>query len=137
MGGNGLENGKFNFPNGLDIDLSGDIYVADTENDRIQKFDSNGNFILSIGSYGRAVKQFNRPTDIAVDREYNIFVTDTKNNRVQMFDRFGGFRKFFRFGEKFVRNAQNIAVLGNIISVGSERDSTIYFSDRNDVFNKR
>jgi len=136
-GGNGLENGKFNFPKGIEFDFSGDIYVADTENDRIQKFDSNGNFILSIGSYGRSVKQFNRPNDIAVDREYNIFVADTKNNRIQMFDRFGGFKKFFKFGEKFLKSPESIAVIGNVVAVGSERNSTLYMSDRNDNFNKQ
>lgn len=41
--GNG--NGEFNTPHGIDLDNEGHVYVADRENNRIQKFDTNGNFI--------------------------------------------------------------------------------------------
>jgi DNA-binding beta-propeller fold protein YncE len=41
----GNEKGEFNIPHGIDLDKSGNVYVADRENNRIQKFDSNGNFI--------------------------------------------------------------------------------------------
>jgi len=36
---------QFNIPHGLDLDKDGNVYVADRENNRIQKFDSTGNFI--------------------------------------------------------------------------------------------
>jgi len=41
----GKEKSQFNIPHGLDLDNNGNIYVADRENNRIQKFDSLGNFI--------------------------------------------------------------------------------------------
>tara|TARA_B110000003_G_scaffold111447_1_gene114068 strand:- start:4306 stop:5283 length:978 start_codon:yes stop_codon:yes gene_type:complete len=41
----GNEEGTFNIPHGLDLDKSGNVYVADRENNRIQKFDSLGKFI--------------------------------------------------------------------------------------------
>ena len=37
--------GEFNIPHGIDLDTDGNVYVADRENNRIQKFDANGNFI--------------------------------------------------------------------------------------------
>src|SRR3954469_3184468 len=47
FGSKGTNNGYFNEPTGVTIDHSDkSIYIADTNNNRIQKFDSNGNFIL-------------------------------------------------------------------------------------------
>ncbi len=41
----GTEPGAFNTPHGIDLDHEGNVYVADRENNRIQKFDPDGNFI--------------------------------------------------------------------------------------------
>ena len=41
----GQEQGEFRIPHGIDLDKQGNVYVADRENNRIQKFDSIGNFI--------------------------------------------------------------------------------------------
>lgn len=41
----GNKQGEFNIPHGIDLDINGYVYVADRENNRIQKFDSKGNFI--------------------------------------------------------------------------------------------
>ncbi len=41
----GNKQGEFNIPHGIDLDKNGFVYVADRENNRIQKFDSKGNFI--------------------------------------------------------------------------------------------
>jgi tripartite motif-containing protein 71 len=42
--------GQFNNPNGIAVDSLGMVYVSDTDNNRIQKFDSNGKFIINWGS---------------------------------------------------------------------------------------
>jgi DNA-binding beta-propeller fold protein YncE len=42
---NGDKNGEFNIPHAVDLDRYGNVYVADRENNRIQKFDSEGNFL--------------------------------------------------------------------------------------------
>ena len=41
----GDKEGEFNIPHGIDLDQNGNVYVADRENNRIQKFDAKGNFI--------------------------------------------------------------------------------------------
>ncbi len=41
----GNDKGEFKIPHGIDLDNEGNVYVADRENNRIQKFDSKGNFI--------------------------------------------------------------------------------------------
>ena len=51
-GKNETDNGQFQLPWSLTLDSSGDVYVVDRNNARIQKFDPNGNFIdkWSMGS---------------------------------------------------------------------------------------
>lgn len=72
----------FNY-SGISVDNSGNVYVADAGNDRIQKFTSSGNHILSIGEFGHDEGKFNLPRDVDLDSKGNIFVADTGNNRIQ------------------------------------------------------
>jgi tripartite motif-containing protein 71 len=51
---NGTSGGQFDEPQAIAVDSSGNVYVADFGNNRIQKFDSNGNFITKWGSIGEA-----------------------------------------------------------------------------------
>jgi len=70
------------------------VYVSDTVNNRIQVFDTGGNFIKKWGSAGSANGQFNRPDGILFEPSGNIvYVADRKNNRIQVFDTEGNFIK--------------------------------------------
>ena len=51
-GTEGTSNGQFIFPNDVAVDTAGNVYVADTNNDRIQKFDSSGSYLGQWGSFG-------------------------------------------------------------------------------------
>jgi hypothetical protein len=61
------------------------VYVADTENHRIQKFTSDGVFLTTWGRLGSNAGEFARPHDVACDTEGRIFVADTENPRIQVF----------------------------------------------------
>ena len=61
------------------------MYVVDSENHRIQKFDNNGNFITKWGSRGTGDGQFNWATYIAIDSSDNVYIPDYENNRIQVF----------------------------------------------------
>lgn len=88
FGSYGSGSGYFNYPQGLDLDGSGTVYVADTGNQRVQIFKSDGTFMSSFGSYGTAAGQFkNGPNGIAVDANGNIYVTDQGNGRAQVFNK--------------------------------------------------
>jgi hypothetical protein len=65
--------------------------VADTSNNRIQKFDSSGNFITKWGSYGTGNGQFKLSWGVAIDSSGNVYVSDLSNNRIQKFDSSGNF----------------------------------------------
>jgi len=75
-GGHGTGKGQFNNPHGLALDTAGNIFVADTDNGRIEKFSPHGIFITSIGSVD--------PHGVAIDRAGNIYVAEIgSKHRVQ------------------------------------------------------
>jgi len=76
---------QFMRPSGLAVDSEGDIYVAEYDNDRIQKFDASGRFLTAWGSKGDGDGQFDYPAGIAVDGLGDVYVVDYGNSRVEMF----------------------------------------------------
>lgn len=81
----GSNEGRFNNPSAIAIDSKNNIYIADTNNHRIQQFDSDGNFILSFGTQGSGKGQFEQPVGLAIDTGDNLYIVDKKNNNVQKF----------------------------------------------------
>ena len=87
----GLGNGQFNQPFGVAVDASGNVYVADTRNHRIQKFSNAGAYLAQWGTEGSGPGQFELPYAVATDAGGNVYVADTYNSRVQKFTAAGAF----------------------------------------------
>ena len=87
----GTNDGRFQYPYGITTDSSGNVYVADTGNNRIQKFNSSGTFLAKWGANGSADGEFNTPAGITTDSSGNVYVTDTNNHRIQKFNSSGTF----------------------------------------------
>ena len=79
----------FRHPAGVAIDGSGNVYVADSGNHCIQKFDSEGNFLMKWGTEGEASGQFGYLEDVEVDDSGKVYVAET--HRIQKFDSEGNF----------------------------------------------
>ena len=58
LGQPGSDPRSFSEPSGLTIDSEGNLYVADTFNHRIQKFDPEGNFLAEVGGNGSGEGEF-------------------------------------------------------------------------------
>ncbi len=91
----GSSNGQFNSPGGIAVGLSGQVYVGDSQNNRIQKFDSNGGFLLNFGTTGTGNGQFNFPYGVAVNAAGQVYVADANNARIQRFDANGSYQASF------------------------------------------
>lgn len=83
--------GMFDQPQGIVSDKAGNIYVVDTGNNRVQKFDSKGNFLLQWGGSGTENGQFKNPQAIAIDANGYLYVADAGNDRIQKFKSDGRF----------------------------------------------
>jgi len=81
--------GTFSQPWDVAVGKDGSVYVADTFNHRIQKFNSIGRFIKSWGVFaqGDRPETIWGPRGIAISPEGNVLVTDTGNKRVVVFDK--------------------------------------------------
>ena len=112
---------------GIALDTSGNIYLADTGNDRIRKFSPTGVHQLSFGSDGVGNGQFTNPEDVAVGADGDIYVTDGGNSRIQVFSSAGTHE--LSFGAPTSPGAGNGA-FGNGIPKGIAVDaSSIYVTD--------
>src|SRR4029450_601604 len=77
------------------------LFVSDTGNKRIVRFDAQGKVTKTWGSAGPDPGQFVEPVGLAADAAGRIYVADTGNHRVQVFNSEGEFqRQFPVFGWK-------------------------------------
>jgi len=63
----------------------GNVYVADSGNDRVQEFDHNGVFIRQFGGHGTGDGQFLDPIDVAVGPTGLVYVVDDARDDIQVF----------------------------------------------------
>ena len=83
---------------GVAVDSQGNVYVADLGNQRVQKFDPTGKFLLKWGSKGTGDGQFLAAITLSVDSQSNVYVVDDVAITVQKFDAMGKFLQ--RIGER-------------------------------------
>jgi DNA-binding beta-propeller fold protein YncE len=91
FGGPGSAAGSFSGPAGVAVQQStGDLYVADQSNNRVQKFAAGGELILAFNGSATPAGSFSGPTGVAVDpTSGDVYVTDQFNNAVDEFSSTG------------------------------------------------
>lgn len=88
----GAGNGQFRDPAGLAATSGDDVYVADSQNHRIQRFTAGGlGAQIAWGSLGSANGQFSNPLNVALDSLGRVYVADANNDRIEKFTASGKF----------------------------------------------
>jgi len=96
-GGVGNTNGLFSSVGELAVSPDGErLYAVDTNNQRVQVFDTTGKFLFTFGSFGEGEGQFMSPRGLAISKKANaagyvVTVTDAALNSIQQFDAEGNF----------------------------------------------
>ena len=120
-GQTGSGEGELDTPSGLAFDSHDNVYVADTYNNRVQKFTAGGRFLLSISSEGE--RGVSLPWGLACDTQGNVYVADFGNDAVKKYSPDGEFLAAFgssgRGEGQFTRPA----------SVAVDREGYIYVAD--------
>lgn len=93
-GSSGSGNNQFNGPVAVAVDpATGEVYVVDEGNGRVQVFGSDGTYKATIGTSGRGNTQFNSADAVAVDPATgDVYVVDQGPGRVQVFDPDGTYK---------------------------------------------
>lgn len=138
-GSYGEGDGQFNLAAGVAVDNSGNVYVADGgpsgTNQRIQKFTSDGRFLMKWGSPGTGDGQFQNIFGIAVDSQGNVYASDLNSvsARIQKFSSAGTFLQSWGgagSGESEIGNAAGLVVdaSANIYVADHGYDRVLKFS---------
>jgi DNA-binding beta-propeller fold protein YncE len=116
--------GKFDNPRQVAVDNDVKfVYVADSKNNRIQKFYANGTFIKTWGSNGTGDGQFDLPVSVIIDSKGDVIVNDRGNNRIQKFDPEGNF--ILGFGSTGTGDGQ----FAEVEHMATDKFDNIYVND--------
>jgi DNA-binding beta-propeller fold protein YncE len=117
--------GQLDSPAQLAVASGGDVYVADSGNDRIAVFAGDGDFLGTLSG------QMSEPQDVALDGNGRAFVADFGDDRIDVFAGEGGFLfKFGESGEGQLASPSGIAVGASTVFVAdSGNDRIALFKD--------
>jgi hypothetical protein len=102
-------------PFAVAVDSEDNVYVADSQNNRIQKFTGNGTYITELFFQGKAQGQKLLPSFVSVDAENNVYIADSKYDIIQKFDNNGTFITEWKSD--------------NVAGIAADSKSTVYATD--------
>lgn len=127
---------RFNKPDGLEIDSSGVIYIADSTNHRIRKIQNE--IVSTLAGGGSATfadglgtnALFNTPTDIEIDSQGNLYVADSMNNKIRKVSQDGLVTSFAGTGLLGYEDGKaNNAVFNNPKALAMDGSGVIYIAE--------
>ena len=114
------QNSRFGYPLSCVIATQGDLFILDSENKRVLKFDLFGNFIQNFGGYDYGKYALSNPKAMAGDYNNYLYVADGKN--IFIYDQFGNGIGDIRGTEDFI----SINIVFNNLTINS-KDKIFYY----------
>lgn len=74
-------------PQAIAANNQGSLFVVDTGNNRIVKFEQSGRVVSAVGGFGWESEQFDRPLDVTAKTGLDVFVADYNNKRIERYDK--------------------------------------------------
>jgi len=119
--------GTLNEPWGVAVAPDGSVYVSDTWNHRIQKFDADGKFIKMWGTFGQSdvnnPSALYGPRGISVDAKGRVYIADTGNKRIVVFDSDG------KFVAQFGTEGFEVGQFSEPVDVKLDAQDNVYVTD--------
>jgi DNA-binding beta-propeller fold protein YncE len=111
----------------MDIAKIGEfLYVSDTNNKRVQVFDTAGTPIFKFGKEGEGKGQFKFPYGIAGDKEGNVYVADLYNGKISIHDQKGNFIKYFDDKKKLLKTPAGIRIFAEKLYVTDVQQNKVF-----------
>lgn len=91
LGGLGNEHGHLNYPTHVEITPQGHLLVVDKGNHRIERFDSDGNYLSTVGTHtdGADPNELDFPGEVELGPDGRIYVCDTHDHHIHVYDENG------------------------------------------------
>ena len=123
-GSRGSTLGEFNEPSDVAVNKDGNIFVADSGNNRIQVFSPSGEFIRQFQELGPEMGELEEPTSMCINRE-TVYVLDCDKRRLSTFDTKGNYIKSY-FGTK---GGDKPEELNSAYGIAVDKEGYVYISD--------
>lgn len=107
------------------------LYVSDTNNKRVQVFDSSGTPVFKFGKEGQGKGQFNFPYGIAGDKKGNVYVADLYNGKISIFEPKGKFIKYFDDKKKLLKSPAGIRIYNDKLYVTDVQKNKVFIFNLN------
>ncbi|MFH6999695.1 hypothetical protein ACHRVZ_17360, partial [Flavobacterium sp. FlaQc-57] len=129
---------KFSNPQGITVDASGNVYVADISNHKIRKITPAGEVTTLAGSTSGfadgtgPAAQFSGPTGVAVDASGNVYVADKSNKKIRKITPAGVVTTLAGSTQGFADGTGSAAKFYYPTGVAVDASGTVYVADQGD-----
>ncbi|MDQ7815620.1 MAG: NHL repeat-containing protein [Melioribacteraceae bacterium] len=107
---------QFRYPMSISVNSQGDLFILDSDNTRILKYNFRGDFLTEIGGYESSSYVLTNPKGFAINNSNQIFVIDSQD--LIVYDQFGNYAA----KRKLESNFKNINSFLNIITLSGDKN---------------